>query len=163
MLPVLRDQLTAAHPWNFAMTRADISAQLSTTPAFEWDYAYTLPTNPVCLRVWELYGSDEEWVVEGGELLTNQDEEIYIRYIKQVTESGRWSPAFDVCLATLMGAELAGKLAEDKAMRQELLKELYQVQLPEARSLNAMEGNPPRHKNEQELDKGNYSWQTEGR
>lgn len=161
--PMLRDQLLYSHPWNFAMERADISAQLTATPAFQWDYAYTLPTDPVCLRVWELYGTDAEWVVEGGKLLTNQDEEIYVRFIKQVTETGYFNPAFVNCLATLLGAELANKLAGDKKRRLDLLTELNNVLLPEAQRLNAMEGNAPRHKDEQPLDSGNFSWQTEGR
>jgi len=160
LYPILRDELLAAHPWNFAMSRADISAQLVTTPVFQWDYAYTIPAD--CLRVWELYGTDAEWVVEGGELLTNQDEEIYIRYIKLVTETGRYSPSFANCLATRLGAELAGKLADNPKLRESLLQELYTKHLPDAYSLNAVEGNPPRHKDMQTLDKGNYSWQTEG-
>jgi len=160
LYPLLRNELMASHPWNFAMTRADISAALATTPAFEWDYAYTIPAD--CLRVWELYGTDAEWVVEGGELLTNQDEEIYIRYIKLITDTARYSPSFVSCLSTLLGAELAAKLADDKTMRRELLEELHKIKLPDAYSLNAMEGNRPLHTDEQTLDSGNYSWQTEG-
>ena len=161
LYPLLRNELMASHPWNFAMTRADISALLSATPAFQWDYAYTIPAD--CLRVWELYGTDSEWVVEGGELLTNQDEEIYIRYVKLVTDTARYPASFVSCLATLLGAELAAKLADDKKLRRELLEELYKIKLPDAYSLNAMEGNRPLHKDEQTLDKGNYSWQKEGR
>ncbi len=163
--PILRDQLTYSYPWNFAMRRADISAQISATPAFQWDYAYTLPTDPLCLRVWELFDSDAEWVVEHGEFLTNQDEEIYIRYISQITETGRFSPAYVNCLATLIGAELAPRLMGDGGtkVRLELLSELNQILIPNAQSLNAMEGNGPRHKDMQPLDQGNFSWQTEGR
>lgn len=161
MYPILRDQMTYSHPWNFAMQRADISAQVTATPVFGWDYAYTIPGD--CLRVWELWGSDAEWVVEHGQLLTDQDEEIYIRYISQVTETGYFSPSYVNCLATRIGAELAAKLGKDEKMRAFLLEELNKIELPLARSLNAMEGNPPRHKNEQSLDKGNFAWQTEGR
>jgi len=165
LYPILRDQITYSHPWNFAMKRADISAQLSTTPAFGYDYAYTLPTDPVCLRVWELYGSDAEWEVESGELLVNQDEEIYIRFIAQVTETGKFSPDYVNCLATLLGAELAAMLMGDGGInkRQALLQELNTVLLPKAYRLNAIEGNKPRHKDMQPLDSGNFSWQTEGR
>lgn len=164
LYPLLRDQLIYSHPWNFAMTRADISAQVATTPAFEWDYAYTLPAD--CLRVWELYGSsstDAEWIVESGELLTNLEEEIYIRYIRRVTTTGNFSPSFAQCLATLLGAELSSKLADDKKMRIELLNELHKIYLPAAMSLNAMERNAPRRNNEKPLDEQIFSWQTEGR
>uniref|UniRef100_A0A6M3XLV0 Putative tail tubular protein n=1 Tax=viral metagenome TaxID=1070528 RepID=A0A6M3XLV0_9ZZZZ len=159
--PLLRDQLVYSHPWNFAMKRADISAPLADTPAFEWDYAYTLPAD--CMRVWELYGTDAEWVVESGQLLTNLDKEIYIRYIRQVTTTGNFNPSFVNCLGTLLGAELAAKLAGDNKLRISLLEELHKIQLPAAYVLNAMEGNRPRHKDEQPIDEGNFSWQTEGR
>ena len=159
--PILRDQLIYSHPWNFAMKRVDISAQLADTPAFEWDYAYTIPAD--CLRVWELYGSDAEWIVESGKFLTNQDEEIYIRYISEVTQTGKFNPSFVNCLGTLLGAEISAKLAGDNKLRISLLEELHKIQLPAAYALNAMEGNRPRHKDEQSLDKGNFSWQTEGR
>lgn len=162
LYPLLRDELVAAHPWNFAMKRADISALLTITPAFGFDYAYTLPTD--CLRVWEFYGKDDaEWVVENGLFLTNEEEEIYIRYISQVTEAGRFPPSFVECLATRLGAELAAKIADDRQMRQQLLQELFQVHLPHARTVNAIEGNKPRHTNYQPLDYGAYSWQIEGR
>lgn len=158
--PLLRDQLTYSYPWNFAMRRADISAQIATTPAFEFDYAYALPAD--CLRVWELYG-EAEFVVEYGELLTNEDTEIYIRYIRRVTETGRFSPAYVNCLATLIGAELSSKISDDQKMRASLLQELHSVLIPAAMQLNAMEGNRPLRKNEQSIDKGNFSWQSEGR
>lgn len=163
LYPILRDELVSAHPWNFAMARADISAQVTTTPSFQWDYAYTLPSD--CLRVWELYGTDAEWVSENGQLLTNQDAEIYIRYVKQVTTPGKFSPPFVNCLATRLGAELAIKLAgeEGKQIRLSLLQELNQILLPAAYALNAIEGNKPKHKNEQDLTGGNFAFQIEGR
>lgn len=159
--PLLRDELLHQHPWNFAMTRADISAQVADAPPFGFSYAYTLPAD--CLRVWELYGSDAEWVVEGGQLLTNQDSDIRIRYIRAVTETGRFSPSFVTCLGLKLGARLASKLADDSKQKAELLEELNKIALPDAMRLNAMEGNRPQSKGEQSMDRGNYSWQTEGR
>lgn len=161
--PAMRDELLQSHPWNFALKRADISAQVTTTPAFEWDYAYTLPTNPLCLRVWELYGSEAEWVVEDGELLTNQEEDIFVRYIAQITDTGKFSPAFCNCLAQRLGAELATKLADDKKLREMLLAELNRYYLPLAYELNAMEGNRPKTEGEKPLDQSSFTFQTEGR
>lgn len=160
LYPLLRDEMIAAHPWNFAMRRADISAQLAAAPEFQYDYAYTLP--PKCLRVWELYGVDVEWVIEGKELLTDQEEEIYIRYLEQITQAGYFPPAFVNCLALRLGAELATKLSSDKNRRVELLKELIDVALPEARHLNAIEGNKPTNKGAREVADDQFSWVTEG-
>lgn len=161
LYPLMRDELQSVHDWNFAMARADISALLEATPAFQWDFAYSLPVK--CLRVVELYGTDDEWVKEGNVLLTNKEEEIFIRYIKQTTTTGNFPPTFVNSLATRLGAELAAKLKGDKNMRLELLKELEDVLLPEARRMNAIEGNKPRNKGAQSMDNGNYSWQEEGR
>jgi hypothetical protein len=164
LYPIIRDLLTSSHPWNFAMKRADISGELTTTPAFQWDYAYTIPTDPECLRVWELYGTDAEWEVEGGLFLTNQSEEIYIRYIARVTETGRFPMPYVNCLATWLGAELAAKLMGDGGAQKRLvlLQELNNELLPFARSLNAMEGRKVRSTDMEPLDEGNLTWQTEG-
>jgi hypothetical protein len=161
LYPLMRDEMEALHDWNFVTARADISSALATTPAFQFDFAYQLPVK--CLRVIELYGTDDEWVREGNNLLTNKEEEILIRYIKQVTTTGNFPPWFVNPLATRLSAELVAKIKEDKNMRLELLRELETVLLPEAYRLNAIEGNRPLTKGEQSADAGNYSWQTEGR
>ena len=154
------DEMLYSHPWNFALKRIDLGAYLVDTPAFEFDYKYTLPGD--YLRVWELYGSDADWVIENGEFLTN-DETAEIRYISRVTDISKFNPAFANCLAIRLAAELAPKLAQDKSMKAALLEELRKIWIPQAYVLNAIEGNPRRHKDEQELSKGNYSWQKEGR
>jgi hypothetical protein len=158
---MLRDELLSSHPWNFAIARADISAQVEPTPAFGWEYAYTLPAD--LLRAWEIYGTDAEFEIEGNQLLTDQEEEIYLVYIKQQTTTGRFSPSFCTCLAVRIAAELAGKLKNDQKQRSNLLTELYNVHLPAAMHLNAVEGNRKVPKKSQSLDNGNYSWQTAGR
>lgn len=161
--PQLRDLLLYLHPWNFAMTRADLTGSvISDAPPFEWAYAYTLPTEPPCLRAWELYGTDAEWIVEGGQLLTNLSEDVFLRYIAQITESGKFTPAFVECLALLLASKGAARLAEDDKRSMLLLEQFNKVALPKARSLNAMEGNRPKRKGEQGLDQGNFSFQTEG-
>ena len=40
----VRDELLRSHPWNFATKRAKL-AQSATTPTFEFDYAYPLPSD----------------------------------------------------------------------------------------------------------------------
>lgn len=160
LYPLTRNETLIRHPWNFAMARADISALLAATPAFEWSYAYTLPAD--CLRVWELYGTTDEWVREGNTLLTNKEEEIYIRYIKLVTDSSLFPPYFDTCLAMRLAAELAGKLVDDKNLRATIMEELYKIHLPAAYALNAREGNKPLSDGEKPMDTMGTSWQTEG-
>lgn len=162
LYPLMRDELQSMHNWNFALARADITGALQATPAFQFDFSYRLPVK--CMRVVELYGTDAEWVREGNLLLTNQEEEIFIRYIQQVTTTGNFPQVFVNSLATRLAAELAAKITQDKGgKRQKLLTELERVILPEAYRINAIEGNRPRTKGEQSMDNGNYSWQREGR
>ena len=161
LYPQMRDLMLSTHPWNFAMKRADISADLVTTPAFQWDYAYTLPVD--CLQVWELYGSTAEWQIENGTLLTNQETEIYIRYLKTFETTGTFSPSFVNCLALRIGAEMSAKIKGNSGKRAALLQELYQVELPRAYRLNAIEGNRVLTAGEQSMDNANYSWQYQGR
>lgn len=158
-----RDYLLKKYPWNFAMRRKDLGAYLPEAPASEYAYQYALPTEPYCLRVWELYGSDANWIVEGRNLLTN-DESANIRYIAQITDISTYSPEYVQCFAKLMASKLAPKLAGDigKKMKPELLKEFNWLVL-EAYRLNAIEGKPRLLKDEQPVDTGNYTWQTEGR
>lgn len=178
--PLMRDEMISLHPWNFAMRRADITGSIVAEPAFGFDYAYQLPAK--CLRVWELHDqytsttatrvwyshgqlsktspiSEEEWEVEGRHLLTNREEDIYIRYIERITETGYFPPPFVNCLALRLAAELAVKLGSP-GMRPGLIEELEKVALPQARRLNAFEGRKRRNRDEQPLDEGNYSWQS---
>ncbi len=166
LYPLMRDLLTSMHPWNFAMKRADITGSLTTTPAFGWDYAYTLPAD--CLRVWEFstdYTANPEFEIEGGLLLTDEAEYIYVRYIAQITTTGSFPMAYVNCLACLLGAELAPLIMSTggQAMRSQLMAELEQRWLPMAKQLNAIEGRKRRNTDDEPLDEGNFSWQTEGR
>lgn len=76
----LRKEVLRAHPWNFAIRRANL-ARLSTTPEYEYNFEYQLPTD--CLRVLEteadkdnpsgdiLGNSYTKYKIEGRKLLTN--------------------------------------------------------------------------------------------
>ncbi|MCK5608530.1 hypothetical protein KAR91_42000 [Candidatus Pacearchaeota archaeon] len=161
LYPLMRDELMSLHEWNFALARADISSELKATPAFQYDFAYQLPGD--CLRVIELYGTGAKWAREGNEFLTNQEEAIFIRYVKKVTTTGDFSQVFVNALAVRLAGELVAKIKEDKNMRLELLNELERVILPEAFRINAIEGNRELKQGEKSLDAQTYPWQARGR
>jgi hypothetical protein len=161
LYPLMRDEIVSIHEWNFALKRADISSQLATAPAFGYEYAYQLPVD--CIRVIELFGTEATWGREGNELLTDQEEDIYIRYIKKVTTTGDIPPAVVNCIAVRLAAELCAKIKEDKNMRLELLGELERSVLPEAFRLNAIEGNRALTEEEKPLSGQTFPWQIQGR
>lgn len=166
--PVVLNSVLAAHPWNFAIRRAEL-AQLSFTPTFEFTYAFALPTSPVCLRVirteWEsagysstavygfpgvhgLYPQTVEWRVEsvniGGSsvraLLCNEAS-CKIEYIALVDDVAQFSPLFVDAVAARLAAEIAISMTDNQSASKTML-DLYQNKMAEARIMDAFEGSP---------------------
>jgi hypothetical protein len=137
-----RDALLAEYPWNFAMKRAALSASPD-APAWGYGYAYPLPAD--CLRVLSIEGepdeSTEAWVVEAGSILTDAIAPLYIRYIEQVTNPGRFPPMFTEALVARLAAEGAYGFTGNVA-REQLMNELYQARLAIAKRYDAQEGTP---------------------
>jgi hypothetical protein len=113
-----RDKLLAAYNWSFAKTRAQLSAD-ATAPAFEWDYAYTMPAE--CLRLLqvgdEYAGIDLTdyrgantalFTIEGRKILTSLGAPLNIRYVQRITDT----TMFHVCFNELLSARLAEELCE---------------------------------------------------
>lgn len=141
--PQLRDDVLAAHPWNFAIKRAVLPA-LETAPAWGFDYAYQIPTD--CLRVVEVEGEDaivppSAWQVESGSIVTDMTAPLYIRYISRVTETGLFAPLFVSALAARIAAEIAQPLTGSSDIRGRMQKE-FADQMRRARSADGQEGTP---------------------
>lgn len=141
---ITRDAVLADHPWNFALRRASLAADL-TAPAFGWQRGFTLPSDPYCLRVLAItsYEGDagEPFKVEGRTILTDAVAPLPVTFIARVTDTELWSPSF----VTAMGLRLAwsvgpglgaaaGRVADSKAAYDEMLRD--------ARSIDAQEGTP---------------------
>ncbi|MDO9534776.1 MAG: hypothetical protein Q7J85_05470, partial [Bacillota bacterium] len=99
-----RDALLRSYEWNFAIERAEL-AQLATTPVYGFDYEYTLPTSPYCLRVLEME-SGTSFEIEGRKLLTNEDE-CKIKYIKRIVNPAQLDALFITVMVDSLAAQLA--------------------------------------------------------
>lgn len=155
----VRDELISSYPWKFAIKRTTLDTPDATTPEFEYDYQYTLPAD--CLKVWELYNTTSNYVVEGGLLLCS-DEEIYLKYGAKITDVSLYPSAFVASFAAKLAAELCPKRSDNKQLRVSLLQE-FELTISHAYKLDAIEGQQALAKGEQDLSKGNYTWQTTGR
>ena len=117
-----RDYLLARHPHNFALRR-QLLAQLSTAPTYQYDYAYSLPTDPYCLRAYQLWHNGQHhlsgWVVEGRELLTDFDNDVYLRYITNEADVNSYAPTFVTALATYLAWRLAYPLSRSRRVQEE--------------------------------------------
>lgn len=118
-------------------------AQLSEVPDFEYLYQYQLP--PDCLRVYELYNTTADYVIEGDKLLTN-DEEVNLKYIADIEDTNLFNPNFIDSLSLKMAAELAIALAND-AKLQQLMLQRADLAIKTAYRLDAIVGAPPENDN----------------
>lgn len=166
--PTIRDAVLRAHPWNFAVLRASLS-QLAVTPAFEFTYAYALPTNPYCLKVlrtnYEAQGFSsaavytypglvgygplpveyriETILVSGTPVraMLMNEATVSIEYVARITDVSLYDPLFVDVLAARLAAELALPLTDNQSATKTLM-DLYMGKLAEARTMDAQEGSP---------------------
>lgn len=144
-----RDAVLTAHPWNFAIARAELS-QDGTAPAFEYDYRFALPsgpTPPYCLKVvrtrWEAEGyasTDIPYRIEGRFLLCNEATAA-IEYVARITDPAQFDELFTDVLAQRIAGEI-GMALTDNASLIDKVWSVYQSKLVEARLVDAQQGTP---------------------
>lgn len=140
----VRDAVTRAHPWNFALMRAELSANAN-APTWGYANAYDLPGDPDhCLRVLTVDDEDEHvgrWTVEGRQIVSDLSSPIRILYLRRVYAPDDTDPLFREALSARLARELAETLGKSTSLQQAMTK-LYQAKLREARSADGQEGTP---------------------
>lgn len=150
------DVLSSGVPWNFAKERYKL-AQDATAPTYGYDYRYAKPSS--CLSIIEVALEDRSpvsYVEEGDYLLSDTDnttEDIYINYIKVITDYAKWPAKFVNCFAWKLGAVLGTQL---ESIDQNDMLNKYQVAL-----MDAMAYNQKQHYIAD--DTGSSSWEDAGR
>lgn len=108
-----RDGLLRSHWWRFAQARVALVEDTS-SPAFEWDNQFVLPTD--MMRARGVYGGTGSrntrmsYELEGNLILTNESA-VNFRYIKQVTDPADFDSLFTEVLILLLARKLLGPLA----------------------------------------------------
>lgn len=112
-----RDELLRGHSWNFAEGRVKL-AQLATAPAYEYTYAYQLPTNWLATRA--VHNNDGGYgaVQYRHQALTilSSAEDIYITYTIAITDPAAMIADF----RSLFSYRLAEQLAKTTVVREEM-------------------------------------------
>lgn len=147
----VRDSVFRAHPWNCLISRVEVAAD-STAPAFEFEYAHTLPTNPYCLRVLRPQDPDSVFKIEGRKLLANTTPFKFI-YISRVTDPNEYDQLLIEALAARLAADISYALVNSATLTQSLYA-IYESKLSEARFVDATEGTPDNVIN---LDRATYT------
>lgn len=135
----VRDAVLRAHPWNCAVTRRSLAPD-SETPAFDWSYQFTLPTDPYCLRVLRLDYLDVEFRVEGRKIVTDEST-INLIYVARVTDTNEWDQLLIEAIAARLAADVSFTLSQSTSLTQNMYA-LYESKLKEARFVDATEGTP---------------------
>jgi len=135
----VRDALLRAHPWNFAIERAELAAD-ATEPAWGRANAFQLPSD--FLRLLPNYPEDAvnstDWQIEGQKIYTDDDAPIYIRYIKRTTDTATFDPLFVEALSAKMALELCEEITQSNTKKSDL-KDDFKTMILEARRNNAFE------------------------
>ena len=132
------DAVMRASPWNCLIHRTQLVAS-TTTPAFQYDYQYPLPTDPFCIRVLEMEEttSQDTWKIEGRNLLTDAST-CKIRYVGRPADVGD----IDGLLASTISARLAADASYaliQSGQSQQQMWALYMAKLDEARTVDNVE------------------------
>jgi hypothetical protein len=123
-----RRALIRSHWWRFAKARSSLTA--TTTPSFEWDYAFTLPTDFLAMRnVFEDNNTPKNntiysYSLEGNLLLTNEST-CKIRYTKEVTTVTSFDPLFIEVLVLQHALKIVMPITQDNKTYQQIKDDLY--------------------------------------
>lgn len=110
-------------------------------PLFGNEFQYEIPSD--CLRVNSVNGrkaqaSRSYWTQVGNFIIVNTDS-ARITYTKRVTDETLFPDLFSSCLVKQLAADLAMPILGATTSRQELLQELENLDIPNARRANAID------------------------
>jgi len=132
--PIVKERVLREHAWNCATKRQKL-AQLTSDPAFGYDFAYQLPTD--CIRAIQLNDPAYSFHIEGDRLVTDTSP-AYLMYIADV-EVAKLDPHVTRCIQYQLASELANTLAQNIKMSQALEEKLQKWILPRAKHLDGVE------------------------
>ncbi|MEE8240096.1 MAG: hypothetical protein V3R16_02410 [Nitrospirales bacterium] len=109
------------------------------TPDSGYGHRYALPSDS--LRIVELTDSRELWMVENGELHTNEGITAPIRYIFRQRDVTAYRPALENALEFRLALELNEELTQSNSKRQRAFKE-WETFLARAQHIDSLEQSP---------------------
>lgn len=144
------------HNWNFSLERQALNQDTATPIGDEYDYQYSLPTDPYCLRVIRQLGVAkklQDYRIEGRKLLSNYDE-INVLYVREIEDPNLFDSLFTEAVAAKLAYKMCLPITGDKVLRDRMVVE-YDGVIANAEEANEIESEPPTG--------NNTSWEDEGR
>ncbi|AXK65951.1 hypothetical protein [Burkholderia sp. IDO3] len=137
------DACLREHVWSFAKTRAQLAA-LADAPLFGFGYQYRLPADFIRLiqigqfLIYPRTDTRGLFSIENGNLLTDLQAPLAIRYAKRVTDPNAMDPLFREAFACRLAAEACETLTQSSTKRQAAWAEHEQA-ITKAIRVNAIE------------------------
>lgn len=147
------DSVLSEHDFNEAMYTAEL-ALLEETPAFKYTYKHQLPVEPYCLRVLNLYDSNENEILDykvEGRTVSSDENVLYINYIARLEDYNNMSPLLVEAFTHLLASKVCKSMASDTSLSNTLF-EKYRIALLKAKNNDAME------ERRDVYTDANYSW-----
>lgn len=139
LYPFARDEVLRSHPWNSATKRVVLSP-LSTQPAFDFQYAYQLPSDWLrTIQVGRL-GVSVEYTIEGQQILCDESALPFVYIWRNITES-TWDATLVSVMTYYMKAAMAYSITQSTSQAQEAAQEFVTV-LRQAKSINGQDEGP---------------------
>lgn len=130
----VRQSLLRSANWSFARIRSSL-AQLETAPAFEFSFAYQLPSD--FIKLVQVYNPCSNWKKLSGQLHSD-DTTMNIEYIADITDENDFDPLFEECVALKIATEICFKFSSNATLESTLRQQL-EMKLREAKTINAKE------------------------
>jgi hypothetical protein len=139
LYPQVRDSVLRSHPWNCSIKRVVLSPD-SAAPAFEWDYAYTLPGDWLRTLSITEHREREPFASEGGKLLCNLGA-VYLRYVFRNDNPATWDALLTRAMTLAMAAVLAIPVTESES-RANSMRADFREMMKQARSIDGTDDPP---------------------
>ena len=133
----LRDAELRKHPWKFALARATLAPDTA-TPAFEFSYQFTLPSDFLRMHPAHTYQEETDWTIEGRRLLTNDGDTIQFRYVRIIEDTSLMDPLFREALSCMIAHELAEPVTKGLNRKRVLMDEYGKI-IAKAKAVDAIE------------------------
>ena len=148
---MLRDRELRANVWGFAKKRTTLAAD-ATAPAFDFSYAFPLPSDylrllsPNVSGVWGTNArNDVDWTIESHQgvpaIMTNDGSTLNVIYIARIVDPTQFDALFDEALAAKIAWHLAEEVTQSNSKKEAVFQE-YKLAVNEARKVNAIEKPP---------------------
>lgn len=137
--------------WTFAALRTTLPA-LASQPEWGYGHGYQMPSD--CLRLLQVGQTfvvpaltdyrdqdDSAYQIENGVILTDQNAPLKIRYIRDITDPGKFDALFVEAFASKLAYEGAEELTQSLSKKQQALED-YKMALRDATATGAVERAP---------------------